>query len=120
MTQPKRLNLPGKVEKLPLLRLLPSLPAAWAASGGGFAKDLRASGGFTVDVSWDSAGRLTMALLRPEGGKSAYVTVGQTRVANLSTANKGAAIRVCGAASGVFVRLNGGKCSVFNTTLAEL
>lgn len=108
----------GDAGKVPLIRLLPSLPTAWAASGGGWVKGLRARGGFTVDLSWDSVGRLTTASLRSEGGNSAYVTLGQARVASLKTAVKATTIQVDNVTSGVFVRLDGGKGSVFNVTLA--
>lgn len=50
----------GDMDKVPLIRILPSLPAAWGANGGGSFAGLRARGGFTVDASWDSNGRLTM------------------------------------------------------------
>ncbi|KAK4154613.1 Six-hairpin glycosidase-like protein [Chaetomidium leptoderma] len=112
----------GKQVLLPLIRLLPSLPAAWAAHGGGFARGLRARGGFVVDVSWDSAGTLTVASLRSESGAAAYVTFGQARVGESGSGDSSmssTAIRVNGAASGVFVRLDGAKGSVFDVTLAR-
>jgi alpha-L-fucosidase 2 len=105
----------GKL-RVPLIRLLPALPAAWAANGGGFAKGLRARGGFAVDVSWDSAGKLTAAAIRSEGGNSAYVTLGQTPLGAVD--DEGVAVRVDGAGEGVFVRLEGKRGSVFKVTLA--
>ena len=105
----------GKL-RVPLIRLLPSLPAAWAANGGGFAKGLRARGGFSVDVSWNSAGELTTASVKSESGNSAYVTLGQTPLG--AVGDEGTAIRVDGAGEGVFVRLEGKRGSVFKVTLA--
>lgn len=105
----------GKL-RVPLIRLLPALPAAWAANGGGFVEGLRARGGFAVDVSWDSAGRLTAAAITSEGGNSAYVTLGQTPLGAVD--DQGTAVRVDGAGEGVFVRLEGKRGSVFTVTLA--
>jgi hypothetical protein len=104
----------GKL-RVPLIRLLPSLPAAWAANGGGSVKGLRARGRFVVDVSWDSAGKLTAASIKSEGGNSAYVTLGQTPLGHAN--DEGTAVRVDEAGEGVFVRLEGKRGSVFKVTL---
>lgn len=101
---------------IPLIRLLPSLPKAWSANSGGFVKGLRARGGFIVDLSWDGAGTLTTASLTLEAGNPAYITLGQSRI---GSANKGTAIQVDSAVeSGVFIRLDGKRGSVYNITLA--
>ncbi|GAB1319331.1 hypothetical protein MFIFM68171_09541 [Madurella fahalii] len=110
--------------KLPLIRLLPSLPAAWAANGGGFAKGLRVRGGFTVDLSWDGDGVLTMAsLTSSQAGNAVYVTLGRTRVGADSSADgkPGTHIQVndgSGAVSGAFIRVEGRNGSVHNITVA--
>ncbi|SPO01788.1 uncharacterized protein DNG_04461 [Cephalotrichum gorgonifer] len=106
----------GDKGKLPLIRLLPSLPKTWSANGGGSAKGLRARSGFVVDLSWDSDGTLTAASLTSEAGNSAYVTLGKTPVGG---ANNGTAIQNSGdGASGVFIHLDGDKGSVHTITLA--
>lgn len=106
----------GDEGKIPLVRLLPSLPEAWSAKGGGSAKGLRARGGYVVDLSWDSVGTLRTASLTSEAGKPIYVTLGRAQVGG---DNEGTAIQVDSAvASGVFIRLDGTKDSVYNITLA--
>lgn len=106
----------GDKAKLPLIRLLPSLPDAWSANGGGSARGLRARGGFAVDLSWDSAGTLVAASLTSEAGNPVYVTLGRAQVGG---AGEGTPIQADTAvASGVFIRLDGKKGSVYNITLA--
>ncbi|MBE3048944.1 hypothetical protein IMZ48_41885 [Candidatus Bathyarchaeota archaeon] len=106
----------GDEGKFPLIRLLPSLPEDWASRGGGFAKGLRARGGFTVDLGWDSDGALTAASLTSEVGSAAYVTVGRAQV---GSATEGSPLLVDGdLASGAFIILDGKKGSVHNITLA--
>ena len=106
----------GDEGSVPLIRLLPSLPEAWAAGGGVFAKGLRARGGFVVDLSWDSSGALASASVTSEAGNTAYVTLGQARVGG---GGNGTSIELDGdGASGVIVRLDGGKGSVHSISLA--
>ncbi|RUS45137.1 glycoside hydrolase N-terminal domain-containing protein [Cohnella sp. AR92] len=51
------------------LRLLPALPASWAA---GTVAGLRARGGYTVDIAWKN-GRLSEAVIRAAAGGSCTV-----------------------------------------------
>lgn len=107
----------GEKGKIPLIRLLPSLPEEWAANGGGSAKGLRARGGFTVDISWEGAGALVSASLTSDVGNPVYVTLGQTQVGGTE---EGTAIQVDGdAPSGSFIHLEGEKGEVYNITLAS-
>ncbi|GAB7341903.1 hypothetical protein MBLNU457_g0212t1 [Dothideomycetes sp. NU457] len=74
-----RSAMTGVVEKVPLVRLLPALPAGWARrGGGGFVSGLRARGGFTVGISWDEEGQLVEATIVSDFGGVVFVTVGQT------------------------------------------
>ncbi|KAK4031507.1 glycosyl hydrolase family 65, N-terminal domain-containing protein [Parachaetomium inaequale] len=104
----------GDEGRVPLVRLLPSLPVEWAVNGGGFVRGLRARGGFVVDLAWDIAGRLTTASLTSEAGNAAYVTLGQARVGG---GDEGTAIQANGGASGVFIRLEGKKGTVYKITV---
>lgn len=108
----------GDQGRVPLIRLLPSLPVEWAVNGGGFVKGLRARGGFVVDLAWDSAGRLTTASLTSEAGNAAYVTLGQTRVGGEDEGASAPSIQADGGEPRVFIRLEGKKGTVFNVTLA--
>jgi alpha-L-fucosidase 2 len=57
---------------LPVLHLLPSLPAAWAE---GRVQGLRARGGFQLEFSWKQ-GKLQTAKLYSEHGGSCFVRIG--------------------------------------------
>jgi alpha-L-fucosidase 2 len=74
-----------------LIRLLPALPSTWAINGGGYAKGLRARGGFLVDIAWDSSGRLTTANITSLNGNPVWVTLGNTQIGetgiNIKTSN---------------------------------
>lgn len=63
-------------ETMTVLRLLPALPKQWAENGGGYAKGLRARGGFEVDIEWDEEGRLTGGTLKSFLGNSVYLVAG--------------------------------------------
>ena len=102
--------------KFPLLRLLPSLPKAWAANGAGHIKGVRARGGFVVDLNWDQTGELATAKLTSEADNTVYVTLGQGRVGGVN--NGASSIQAEEAGSGEFLRLEGKKGSVFTITLA--
>jgi alpha-L-fucosidase 2 len=98
--------------RVTLIRLLPALPTAWASNGGGYAKGLRARGGFQVDVAWDSDARLTAANLTSLNGNPAWVTLGSSQIGK-----SGVSIKVNGSESGTFVKLAGGKRTQFTITL---
>jgi len=106
----------GEDDKLSLIRLLPAVPKAWSVNGGGSIKGVRARGGYTVDLAWDSTGTLETASLTSDYGNAAYVTLGQTPIGSLSN---GLAISANGASSGVFVRLDGKKGTVYKINLAK-
>lgn len=94
-------------DKLPLIRLLPSVPREWAAMGGGSFKGLRARGGFVVSASWDSKGKLKTSTVRSELGMEAVVTIGQTIVGGY----EGAKLRIQGKKTARFVTIDGKKGS---------
>ncbi|KFY12446.1 hypothetical protein V492_03851 [Pseudogymnoascus sp. VKM F-4246] len=104
----------GELNKVTLIRLLPSVPAAWAANGGGSFKGMIARGGFKVDASWDSNGKLKAATIVSELGNSAYVTLGQASIGS----SEGLGIKVSGHGLGVFVSLKGKKGTKFAVTAA--
>lgn len=104
----------GELDKVTLIRLLPSVPAAWAASGGGSFKGMIVRGGFRVDASWDSNGKLKTATIISELGNSAYVTLGQMPIGS----NKGQSIKVSGHGTGVFVNVKGRKGTKYTVMVA--
>lgn len=95
----------GSAEKIPLLRLLPSLPTEWAQNGGGSASGLRARGGFVVDIAWDGDARLTSANITCTLGGPAWVTFGSHVIGEAREKGSSDAIRVESGAEGAFVRL---------------
>jgi alpha-L-fucosidase 2 len=95
-----------------ILRLLPALPATWASGGGGYARGLRARGGFQVDLAWDSSARLASANITSLLGRDAWVIAGSTTF----TAN-GASLTT-GSSSGPWVRISGAKGTSFGVKLA--
>ncbi|KFZ11371.1 hypothetical protein V502_07581 [Pseudogymnoascus sp. VKM F-4520 (FW-2644)] len=104
----------GELNKVTLIRLLPSIPAAWAASGGGSFKGMITRGGFKVDASWDNKGKLKTATITSELGNDVYVTIGQTPIGS----NEGQSIKVAGQGTGAFVNLKGKKGTKFTVTAA--
>lgn len=61
--------------ELPVIRLLPALPANWSS---GCVRGLKARGGFTVDMQWDK-GKITGGQIRSEkGGQALLVVNGQS------------------------------------------
>ena len=93
----------GDVNKAPLIRLLPALPEAFAAAGGGgYVSGLRARGGFEVGIVWDAKGGLVSANITSLIGGTVYVTLGDTSIGQ----SNGTAVKADGAGSGVFLKLN--------------
>ena len=86
--------------RITLIRLLPALPIAWATNGGGYAKGLRARGGFLVDITWDSSGRLKAANITNLNGGQTWVTLGGTQIGK-----SGTNINISNEGSGTFVKL---------------
>jgi len=92
----------GQVDKIPLIRLLPALPAAWARiGGGGYITGLRARGGFTVGLNWDEHGVLVDATIASDHGGAVYVTLGQTVLGS----SNGTMLKSPGATDAVFLKL---------------
>lgn len=104
----------GELDRVTLIRLLPSLPAAWAANGGGSFKGMITRGGFKVDASWDNKGKLKTATITSQLGHDVYVTIGQTPIGS----NRGQSIKVAGHGTGTFVNLKGVKGTKFTVTAA--
>ncbi|KAH8819053.1 Six-hairpin glycosidase-like protein [Xylogone sp. PMI_703] len=84
---PATLGVGDPSKKVPLIRLLPALPMAWATNGGGHVKGLLARGGFTVDISWGSGAKLTKATIYSRNGGSTVVTVGGSVIGASSVRN---------------------------------
>ncbi|KAF2105023.1 hypothetical protein NA57DRAFT_51805 [Rhizodiscina lignyota] len=103
----------GDTNKAHLIRLLPVMPAEWAANGGGFVRGLLARGGFEVDISWDSAGRLVEANVTSRLGNPVWITLG---TAPVSAAATKLAVKGCQTAD--FVLLESQKGSVHRVTIA--
>lgn len=104
----------GSVEKAPLLRLLPTVPEAFAsAGGGGYVRGLLARGNFVVDIEWDAKGALIRAEISSNLGGKVFVTLGDTPIGQTN----GAAIKAEGAGQGVFIQLGtDAGCSYTVTT----
>jgi alpha-L-fucosidase 2 len=97
-----------------ILRLLPALPTGFAGTGGGYARGLRARGGFQVDLAWDVNARLTGANITSLLGKDAWVIYGAT-----TFAKAGASLTAGnGTIAGPWVRLSGPKGTVWQVKLA--
>jgi alpha-L-fucosidase 2 len=102
---------------VPLIRLLPTLPPAWVKVGGaGHVTGLRARGGFTISIAWDTQGKLTEASIEAELGGSAYVTVGTNVIGSAS--GNGTMLKVEGMGQGVFLRLDAEKGVKYSVGLA--
>jgi len=99
--------------RISLIRLLPTLPIAWASNGGGYVKGLRARGGFVVDIAWDSTGRMKSANLTNLNGGSTWVTLGSTQIGKAGTN-----INISNSGSGTFVKLVSGKGTQSTVTVS--
>jgi alpha-L-fucosidase 2 len=51
----------GNTAKIPLIRLLPTIPDNFFSAGAGYVKGILAHGGFEVEINWDDSGKLTSA-----------------------------------------------------------
>ncbi|KAK3071813.1 hypothetical protein LTR53_007984 [Teratosphaeriaceae sp. CCFEE 6253] len=102
----------GSVEKVPLIRLLPTVPEVFARTGGGgYVRGLRARGGFEVGIVWTASGELVSANINSILGGEVYVTLGDTPIGG----SNATAITSSGAGSGGFLKLAteaGGSYSV--------
>lgn len=97
--------------KVPLIRLLPALPAAWAGKDGGSVRGLVARGGFEVDIEWDADGGFKNATLTSRLGSQAWLTVGTTPIGKSGAKE----VAVAGQGKGEFVLVKtkkGDKLSV--------
>ncbi|OBT91426.1 hypothetical protein VE01_10539 [Pseudogymnoascus verrucosus] len=83
----------GELNKVTLICLLPSIPAAWVASGGG---------------------QLKTATITSELENDVYVTIGQTPIGS----NEDQSIKVAGLGTGAIVNLKGKKGTKFTVTSA--
>lgn len=107
----------GDVDKAVLIRLLPTLPPAWGANGGGSVSGLVARGGFNVSMSWSNKGQLVGASITSNLGSEAYVTLGKAAIGSLNSQNA-TSIKIAGMGSGKFVHLRSVKGTTYNVTLA--
>ncbi|KAH8807186.1 Six-hairpin glycosidase-like protein [Xylogone sp. PMI_703] len=106
----------GDDNKAHLIRLLPVLPPEWAANGGGSVKGLLARGGFQVDISWDSKGRLRDANITSRVGNPVWITLGTTPVGETTNSTTNLAVKGCKTAA--FVLLKAQKGSTHSVTIA--
>jgi alpha-L-fucosidase 2 len=103
----------GDSSKIPLIRLLPALPSAWASQGGGSVTGLLARGGFEVDIAWDEKAQLANATITSKIGGQAWVTLGSTPI----TDTNGTQINIMGQGRGAFVLLKATKGKKYTVTL---
>jgi len=102
----------GKVDKIPLIRLLPALPRNFI-SGNGHVKGLLARGGFEVSMAWDGQGKLTSAEILSKLGGSVYVTVGNGTIGS----NAGPRIASGNATAAVLMELVTEKGKKYDVTI---
>jgi len=101
------------LEKDPLIRLLPALPAGWAANGGGKVTGLMSRGGFEVDIIWDDQANLKSAIITSLLGGQVWVTAGKAGIGEKSENE----IVVTGGLTGGFVLLKTKKGEKYEVTL---
>lgn len=108
----------GTLNKAPLIRLLPTLPPEWSATGPGYVKGLRARGGYEVSIWWDNTGALNDATILSELGGTFFVTFGSSVIG----AGNATSITVSGPglmnATGGFVKVNSKKGQTYTVNLA--
>lgn len=107
----------GDLDKVVLIRLLPALPKAWGANGGGSVSGLSARGGFEINISWSNKSELVTASITSKQGLEAYVTLGQAAIGSLDSKNA-SSIKINGLEAGKFVHLNSTIGMTYNVTLA--
>lgn len=78
-------HLGDLAKTMTVVRLLPALPKEWAKNGGGYAKGLRARGGFEFDIEWDEDGVLTGGTMKSFLGNTVYLVAGGQKIGNEST-----------------------------------
>lgn len=105
----------GDADKVHLIRLLPALPPAWGANGGGSVSGIVARGAFEVDITWSSNGQLSEATIISNVGNQACVTLGSSPIGASNTTN----ITVENVASGGFVMLPAEKGRRFTVKPAQ-
>ncbi|KAJ9606713.1 hypothetical protein H2200_008721 [Cladophialophora chaetospira] len=107
----------GDIDKAVLIRLLPTLPSAWGANGGGSVSGLVSRGAFEFNMTWSSKGQLVLASITSSLGQEAYVTLGRAAIGSLNSQNA-TSIKIAGMGSGKFVHLKSVKGMTYNVTLA--
>jgi alpha-L-fucosidase 2 len=104
----------GTLNKLPLIRLLPAVPADFLNGTPGYAKGLLARGGFVVDQAWDGSGKLTSAKIISNLGGSVYVTLGNSTIGS----TEGQKVKSGSGSGAVILKLDTVKGKTYDISLA--